>query len=141
MSLVGRGLDKLVQDAGGRFSPGTAIGICIQMLNALRALHGIGYLHRDIKPANAAIGRPEDKGGVRCLFLLDFGMARIFVRKDVSCVVFFPISNLSLFSLFREAFADRVLRPHFEGRPATRQSRRISTANTAGRTTSNLGFT
>lgn len=98
MSLVGTGLDKLVQQAGGRFSPGTAIGICVQMLNALRALHGIGYLHRDIKPANAAIGRPEDNG-LRTLYLLDFGMARVYMRPDVSKPGIFLHAKLNIFPI------------------------------------------
>jgi serine/threonine protein kinase len=84
MALVGRGLDKLIEDRPNRkFSPGTAVGVSIQLINALRALHGIGFLHRDIKPANSTIGRPED-GELRVVYLLDFGMARKFTREDVS---------------------------------------------------------
>jgi serine/threonine protein kinase len=52
MSLLGKSVDKLVAEQRGRFSPGTAIGVSIQLLDGLRALHNIGYLHRDIKPAN-----------------------------------------------------------------------------------------
>jgi len=84
MALVGKSLDKLIAERPSRrFSPGTAIGISIQMVNALRALHQIGYLHRDIKPANTTIGRPED-GETRVIYLLDFGMARRYTRPDVS---------------------------------------------------------
>jgi serine/threonine protein kinase len=92
MALVGKSLDKLIEQAPNRrFSPGTAIGLSIQMVNALRALHQIGYLHRDIKPANTTIGRPEDNetGNV---YLLDFGMARKFVREDVSFVFILTLS-------------------------------------------------
>uniref|UniRef100_A0A183BI07 Protein kinase domain-containing protein n=1 Tax=Globodera pallida TaxID=36090 RepID=A0A183BI07_GLOPA len=83
MSLVGRGLDGVVRDAGGRFSPGTAIGVSIQMLSSLRAMHSIGYLHRDIKPGNSTIGRPE-ANELRLLYMIDFGMARKFLRDDGS---------------------------------------------------------
>lgn len=83
MSLVGRGLDSLIKEQPGQhFSPGTAIGISIQLLNALRALHTIGYLHRDIKPANSTMGRAEENE-LRLLYLLDFGMARQFMHADV----------------------------------------------------------
>ncbi|KAL3075004.1 hypothetical protein niasHS_014449 [Heterodera schachtii] len=75
MSLVGRPFDKLLQESGDCFSPGTAIGAALQLLKALQALHDVGYLHRDIKPANLAIGLPETNEQ-RLLYLLDFGMAR-----------------------------------------------------------------
>uniref|UniRef100_A0A914I971 Protein kinase domain-containing protein n=1 Tax=Globodera rostochiensis TaxID=31243 RepID=A0A914I971_GLORO len=79
MTLVGRGVDRLVRQAGGSFSLGTAVGVSIQMLNAIEALHSIGYVHRDIKPHNATMGR----AGVneqRLLYLIDFGMARQYLK-------------------------------------------------------------
>uniref|UniRef100_A0A914ICB0 Protein kinase domain-containing protein n=1 Tax=Globodera rostochiensis TaxID=31243 RepID=A0A914ICB0_GLORO len=81
MSLVGRGIDDLVREAGGRFSPGTAIGVSIQLLNALRGMHDKGFLHRDIKPPNATIGRPESNE-LRLIYLIDFGMARKYQKED-----------------------------------------------------------
>ncbi|CAK5026396.1 unnamed protein product [Meloidogyne enterolobii] len=84
MALVGKSLDKLIEERPGRrFTPGTAIGISVQMVNAIRALNEIGYLHRDLKPANAAIGR-ADENELDVLYLLDFGMARKFKREDGS---------------------------------------------------------
>ncbi|KAI3422031.1 hypothetical protein GPALN_012568 [Globodera pallida] len=81
MSLVGRALDGLIREAGDRFSPGTALGMAIQLLDAIKTLHSVGYLHRDIKPANATIGRP-DSNEQRLLYLIDFGIARKFLRED-----------------------------------------------------------
>ncbi|KAL3104159.1 hypothetical protein niasHS_002186 [Heterodera schachtii] len=81
MSLVGRAFDKLLPEAGDCFSPGTAIGAALQLLKALQALHKVGYLHRDIKPANLAIGLPETNEQ-RLLYLLDFGMARKYLKDD-----------------------------------------------------------
>ena len=83
MSLLGRSVDKLVAEQHGRFSLGTAIGVSIQLLDALRALHNIGYLHRDIKPANMTCGRAEDNE-LRLIYVLDFGMARKYTKEDVS---------------------------------------------------------
>uniref|UniRef100_A0A183BS02 Protein kinase domain-containing protein n=1 Tax=Globodera pallida TaxID=36090 RepID=A0A183BS02_GLOPA len=83
MSLVGRGIDDLVREAGGHFSPGTAIGVSIQLLNALRGMHDKGFLHRDIKPPNATIGRPESNE-LRLIYLIDFGMARKYQKDDGS---------------------------------------------------------
>ncbi|KAL3099267.1 hypothetical protein niasHT_028214 [Heterodera trifolii] len=82
MSLVGRGLDGVVKEAGGRLSLGSAVGVSIQMLAALRGLHTVGYLHRDIKPGNSTIGRPESNE-IRLLYLIDFGMARKYTKDDV----------------------------------------------------------
>ncbi|KAI3419697.1 hypothetical protein GPALN_004127 [Globodera pallida] len=73
-SLVGRRVNLLVPD-GVRFSPGTAISMAIQLLEALKTLHSIGYVHRDIRPGNLNIGRPQ-LNEQRLLYLLDFGMAR-----------------------------------------------------------------
>nr|AAL78213.1 probable protein kinase Hgg-20 [Heterodera glycines] len=81
MTVVGTPLDKLIRNAGDRFSPGTAIGMSIQLLSAIKALHNVGFLHRDIKPANTAIGRAETNEH-RLLYLIDFGMARQFLRPD-----------------------------------------------------------
>ncbi|KAL3088945.1 hypothetical protein niasHS_009619 [Heterodera schachtii] len=83
MSLVGRGLDGVVKEAGGRLSLGSAVGVSIQMLAALRGLHTVGYLHRDIKPGNSTIGRPESNE-IRLLYLIDFGMARKYIKDDGS---------------------------------------------------------
>ncbi|KAL3077768.1 hypothetical protein niasHT_038180 [Heterodera trifolii] len=83
MSLVGRGLDGVVKEAGGRLSLGSAVGVSIQMLAALRGLHTVGYLHRDIKPGNSTIGRPESNE-IRLLYLIDFGMARKYTKDDGS---------------------------------------------------------
>jgi serine/threonine protein kinase len=94
MALLGKSIDKLIEAAPGRkFSPGSAIGISIQLVNAFRALHNIGYVHRDIKPANAAMGRQEDNE-LRVLYVLDFGMARKFTRDDVSQLAFFDFGSV-----------------------------------------------
>lgn len=61
---------------------GTAIGASIQMLEALRDLHNIGFLHRDVKPANYTIGRAETSE-LRRIFLLDFGLARKYTKENV----------------------------------------------------------
>ncbi|KAL3075494.1 hypothetical protein niasHS_012001 [Heterodera schachtii] len=81
MSLTGPGLFDLLSEAGDVFSPGTAIGVSIQLLHALKTLHSAGYLHLDVKPENAAIGRADTKEERR-IFLIDFGLARRYIRND-----------------------------------------------------------
>jgi tau tubulin kinase len=63
------------------FSINTAVGVGIQCLEALQDLHSIGYLHRDVKPSNIATGRAEI-GELQKIYMLDFGMARKYVKED-----------------------------------------------------------
>lgn len=82
MSLVGRGLDRLLSKAGGQFTLGTAIGVSIQLLDALKALHHVGFLHLDVKPENATVGLRETNER-QLLYLIDFGLARRYVSSNV----------------------------------------------------------
>ncbi|KAL3118756.1 hypothetical protein niasHT_009604 [Heterodera trifolii] len=81
MSLIGRGLFDLLSKAGDVFSPGTAIGVSLQLFDALKALHKVGYLHLDVKPENATIGRAETNERRR-IFLIDFGLARRYISQS-----------------------------------------------------------
>ncbi|CAI2349969.1 unnamed protein product [Caenorhabditis sp. 36 PRJEB53466] len=61
-----------------RFSVATSLYILSKFIEALQMMHSIGWLHRDVKPANVCVGLHSP----RHLYLLDFGMSRIFVEKD-----------------------------------------------------------
>lgn len=51
MSLQGKNLADLRRESPKQsFSLSTAIRIGLQILNAIREIHSIGFLHRDIKP-------------------------------------------------------------------------------------------
>jgi serine/threonine-protein kinase len=69
--LVGEPLDERL--ARGRPSLREALGIAIEILAGLEAVHAAGVLHRDVKPENVYLARVD--GGVR-VKLLDFGLAR-----------------------------------------------------------------
>ncbi|OUC41787.1 hypothetical protein D917_10697, partial [Trichinella nativa] len=75
MTLAGKNLTELRRSMKHRkFTLATTINLGIQMLEALRDLHEIGYVHRDIKGSNYTIGiNADDK---RNVYLIDFGMAR-----------------------------------------------------------------
>ncbi|KAK5975592.1 Protein kinase domain-containing protein, partial [Trichostrongylus colubriformis] len=60
------------------FSLSTAIRLGVQILNAIREIHSIGFLHRDIKPSNFAMGRST--ATMRKVFMLDFGLARQYLN-------------------------------------------------------------
>jgi len=81
MQLVGRSLADLRKACpDGKFNGSTATRLGIQSLEAIEALHKIGFLHRDIKPANFAMGRSG--AALRNVFMLDFGLARQYVTRD-----------------------------------------------------------
>ena len=53
MSLQGRNLAELRRaQPASRFSLSTTIRIGLQVLQAIEAIHSVGFLHRDIKPVS-----------------------------------------------------------------------------------------
>jgi tau tubulin kinase len=83
MSLVGKSLhDMRKARPSEHFTMGTAIGTAIQTLEAIEELHSIGYLHRDIKPGNYSTGQAEQRGELRKIYILDFGMCRRYIKPD-----------------------------------------------------------
>ncbi|KAM3717980.1 Tau-tubulin kinase [Dirofilaria immitis] len=79
MSLQGKNLADLRRESPKQsFSLSTAIRIGLQILNAIREIHSIGFLHRDIKPSNFAMGRTN--ATCKMVFMLDFGLARQYLN-------------------------------------------------------------
>jgi eukaryotic-like serine/threonine-protein kinase len=72
--LKGRTLEQELA-ASGPMQPERAIGLAIQILSGLQALHRLGVVHRDIKPSNLFLH--ESVGSRRVLKILDFGVARV----------------------------------------------------------------
>lgn len=53
MSLQGRNLAELRRaQPSSRFSLSTTIRVGLQVLQAIEAIHSVGFLHRDIKPVS-----------------------------------------------------------------------------------------
>ncbi|KAL3078484.1 hypothetical protein niasHT_032780 [Heterodera trifolii] len=66
-------IGRLMERAGGHFTPGTSISATKQMLEARIALHSAGFAHCDLTVANTAIGYQTTER--RRIFLIDFGSA------------------------------------------------------------------
>ena len=71
--LEGLGLDQLVA-ADGPQTPGRAVHILRQVLEALAEAHGVGLVHRDVKPGNIILC---ERGGLSDVAkVVDFGLVK-----------------------------------------------------------------
>jgi serine/threonine protein kinase len=72
--LEGQTLYQLIADTP-RLSISRALGIAIQIAEALGAAHAAGVVHRDLKPDNVFLVRVEDEPDF--VKILDFGIAKV----------------------------------------------------------------
>jgi serine/threonine protein kinase len=67
-ALSGQTLAQAIREEG-RLDPGRVVGIAVQLLEALQAVHREGIVHRDVKPGNVQLSSAER------VVLVDFGLA------------------------------------------------------------------
>uniref|UniRef100_A0A8R1E9G6 Protein kinase domain-containing protein n=1 Tax=Caenorhabditis japonica TaxID=281687 RepID=A0A8R1E9G6_CAEJA len=79
MTLAGPDFAVVKNLVNQKFSDATLIRVAISSLLAIKTLHEHGYLHRDIEPANLALSYNSNN---RNIFLLDFGCARQYAKKN-----------------------------------------------------------
>jgi serine/threonine protein kinase len=79
--LEGESLEQKLRN--GTIAVDEAVGIAVQMLNGLGALHSRGLIHRDLKPSNIFL-TPH---GVK---LLDFGVSREAIANETQSVITQP---------------------------------------------------
>jgi serine/threonine-protein kinase len=74
--LEGRSLAAVLED--GPLTLKRAVNVCLQLADALHAVHAKGVIHRDLKPDNVIVlgGPDSDLSTVPSVKLLDFGIAK-----------------------------------------------------------------
>ncbi|CAD5229666.1 unnamed protein product [Bursaphelenchus okinawaensis] len=81
MTLLGPNLSTIRKKMPTKqFTVSTSIRAGLQMLMAIEALHGAGFISRDVKPSNFAIGRPN--GNRRMVYMIDFGISLVYKDQN-----------------------------------------------------------
>jgi serine/threonine-protein kinase len=76
--LEGENLAQRIERAGA-LSVSDAVGIALQVVDALTAVHAVSIIHRDLKPENIFLSSGPDGEEVK---LLDFGIAKAFGDRE-----------------------------------------------------------
>jgi len=84
MELLGTNLSELRKKQPRLcFSMLTVCRLTCEMVECLRALHGMGVLHRDVKPSNFVLGGKYSHPDAQSkLYIIDFGLSHKFVGQD-----------------------------------------------------------
>ena len=77
IELLGQSLKMLLEFVGGKFSLGTTLKVCKQVLNIIEEIHKKGVVLRYLKPSNMVIGLDENKDYI---YLIDFEIAKKYIR-------------------------------------------------------------
>ena len=78
--LHGMPLSKIINRKSGPMAVERAVGLVIQILEALFEAHSHSVLHRDLKPDNVFLLEREDQGDF--VKVLDFGIAKVLDDKS-----------------------------------------------------------
>uniref|UniRef100_A0A1I7VWE6 Protein kinase domain-containing protein n=1 Tax=Loa loa TaxID=7209 RepID=A0A1I7VWE6_LOALO len=82
-TLFGKSIWMLRQNLPNKLvSPGCAARIAVHTLYQIKQIHEVGYILRDLKIGDMLIGL--NGKAAKMIFLVDFGMCRTYIRKNVN---------------------------------------------------------
>jgi serine/threonine protein kinase len=80
MDLLGPSVDQVFKNSSTGLDPLFTGYIAMQCISLLQTMHSLGVIHRDLKPQNLVL-EPQP-GKFPQLYLIDFGLARVFVNEE-----------------------------------------------------------
>ena len=92
MDLLGPSLEELFNQCNKRFDLKTSCQLAIQMIDRIEFVQKKQFIHRDIKPDNFLMGGEKRS---HKLYLIDFGLAKKYVQKDNSHIIYRDNKNLT----------------------------------------------
>ena len=107
MELLGPNLKELFSKFENNFCLKTILMLAEQMITIIEFVHSKGIIHIDIKPSNFVIGRWKDKNKI---FLIDFGCADYFIKKDGNHVKYEEESPFSGTAAFASIYTHMNIR-------------------------------
>ncbi len=78
MELLGKGLNTIIDENGGKLDMGTVLNTSITIINNIKKIHKNGIIHRDIKPNNFMFGINENESK---LHVMDFGLSKLWYEN------------------------------------------------------------
>ena len=75
MERLGKSLEDVLEERGGRLSAKCTLAIGIRLLQTLEHIHSRGIIHRDLKPQNMMLSQDRQNSHI---FLIDYGLAKRF---------------------------------------------------------------
>lgn len=93
IDFLGKSLESVRIECGGRLSVKTVLMLADQMISSLQFLHSRNLIHRDIKPDNFMMGIKETSNQI---YVIDFGLAMFY--RDPKTNVHIPYSEHNSFA-------------------------------------------
>lgn len=80
IQILGKSLEALMQDQGGKLSLKTVCMLAIQCITRLELFHEKSFLHRDIKPENFLMHNSNVQTEQVC-YIIDYGLSKRYIDR------------------------------------------------------------